>query len=102
MAKIYVTNKSGHDYSDAMRFGDEIVFLSEGRIKNPNAVNDLYRSLAAKLSSSAAEDYIVITSLPVLSALACAIMARKHGRLNLLVFRDGKYSERNISIDELL
>jgi hypothetical protein len=101
MSRVYITNRSGHDYSDAYRFGTEIVFLSEGRI-SALAVNKIYRDLAEKLKDSTSKDFIVITSLPLLSAIACSILAYKHGRLNILVFKDGRYIERNIKIAELL
>lgn len=101
MPRVYITNRSGHDYSDAYRFGDELIFLSEGRI-SALAVNKTYRELAEKLQNSKPDDYIVITSLPMLSAIACSILAAKHGKLNILVFKDGRYIERNIKIKELL
>jgi hypothetical protein len=44
---------------------------------------------------SGPEDYIVPCSLNVMNAIACAIFAHKHGRLNLLLYKDGVYIERN-------
>jgi hypothetical protein len=99
--KVYVTNKSGHNFQDALRFGDEIIYLSEGRV-SPFAVNSLYRDFAEALRDSTPEDYLVMTSLPILSIIAASILARKHGRLNILIYREGKYCERNIMVDELL
>ena len=94
MAKVYVVNKSAHDFSDAQNYG-EITFLSEGSI-NRYATNNIHRQFNELLSNSNSDDYIVPCSLNVMNSIACAIFAAKHGRLNLLLFKDGKYIERNL------
>jgi chloramphenicol O-acetyltransferase len=98
--KVYIVNKSGHNYEDALRFGKELIFLTEGRIKQIS-VNNIYREVSEKMKDSSPDDYLIITSLPIISAIAASVLARKHGRLNLLIFKNGKYLERNISLDEL-
>ena len=107
MAKVYIVNRGGHDHSDAERFG-ELVYLSRGAV-NRYAVTEMYREFAQELKTSGPEDYILITGLSVMSSLACAIFARMHGRLKLLLYRashtsgeQGSYVERTILIDELL
>ena len=47
-------------------------------------------------------DYLLISSLAILNALASAIMSRKFGRVNYLLFRDGEYIEKVVVIDALL
>jgi hypothetical protein len=93
MPKVYVVNKSNHDFSPALKYGD-IVFLSEGTM-NRYATNNMFRSFGEALEGSSADDYIVPCSLNVMNSIACAIFARKHGTLNLLLFKDGRYIERN-------
>lgn len=100
MSTVYIINKSGHDYHDAERFGS-LCYLTSGRISNLDA-NSIYRDLCRKLKDSTADDYILLTSLPVVSSIACSILARKHGCLNLLIWQKGHYLERNIMIDQLL
>ena len=101
MTKVFVINKGGHDFSSARRFGT-LVFLSEGSTSK-FATNKIYRSFVRKLNDSKPGDFILITGLTVMSSIACAIFARKHGRLNLLIF-DGatSYSRRTLEIDSLL
>jgi len=102
MPKVYITNKSGHDFSPAEKFGD-IIFLSEGRI-NQYQVARVYREYADILKDSSPEDYILITGLSLMSSVASAIMARKHGRVNWLQFhaQTKDYKSRTIIIDELI
>ena len=107
MKKVFVINRGCHDLSDAERFG-ELVFLSEGSI-NRYAVSNMYREFVQHLKKSTKEDFLLITGLSVMSSLACAIFARMHGRINLLLYKasrmsevEGHYVERTVMIDELL
>ena len=94
MTKVYVVNKSAHDFSVAESYGD-VIFLSEG-LMSRYAANAIHRKFYDKLKESKPSDYIVPCSLNVMNSIACAIFAKLHGRLNLLLFKDGKYIERNL------
>lgn len=93
MTKVFIVNRSSHDFSDAKRFG-ELTFLSEGPV-NRYATNQMVRQFEDGMKTSGPNDYIVPCSLNVMNSIACAIFAFKHGRLNLLLFKDGVYIERN-------
>jgi hypothetical protein len=90
---VYIVNKSNHDFSAANQYG-EITFLSEGPM-NRYATNNMARQFTDTMKDSEATDYIVPCSLNVMNSLACAIFAHKHGQLNLLLFKEGTYIERN-------
>ena len=101
--KVYIVNRSarggtGHDFSAARFFG-EAVFLSEGPM-NRYSVNNMVRQFTDIMSESKKEDYIVPCSLNVMNSIASAIFAYKHGRLNLLLFKEGNYLERNVVLGE--
>ena len=90
---VYIVNKSSHDFGPAEEYGD-IKFLSEGSM-NRYATNSMIRQFSEAMEDSKASDYIVPCSLNVMNSIACAIFAHKHGCLNLLLFKDGIYIERN-------
>ena len=92
--RVYIVNRSSHDFSQAEKYG-EIKFLSEGSM-NRYAVNSMYRQFSEAMELSEKDDYIVPCSLNVMNSLACAVFAHKHGALNLLLFKDGSYIERNL------
>lgn len=94
MAKVFIVNRSAHDFTEAKKFG-ELVFVTEGRL-NRFAVNDMHRQTSDILEGSHKEDFIVPCSLNVLNSIVCATFAVKHKRLNLLLFKQGDYIERNI------
>lgn len=98
--KVYVVNRGGHNYSDAERFG-KLIYLSEGN-QNRFAAGAIYRTFVEVLRDSNEDDYILVTSMNVLNSIASAIFSRKHGKLNLLLFHDGKYEPRELDVDSLL
>lgn len=98
MAKVYVTNKGAHDYSQATRFG-QLVYCTEGPISKFD-VSQMYRECTDSLKDAEPEDYILLTSLTTLCAVVCAIFGRRFGRLNLLIFKDDGYIERKIILND--
>ena len=97
MTNVYIVNKSAHDFSEAEKYG-KITFLSEGPM-NRYATNNMHREFNERMKQSSENDYIVPCSLNVMNSIACALFARKHGKLNLLLFKEGTYIERNMLLD---
>ena len=93
MRNVYIVNKSSHDFSAARNYG-KLIFLSEGPM-NRYSTNNMLRVFAEKMRDSNEGDYIVPCSLNVMNSIACALFAYKHGKLNLLLFKEGSYIERN-------
>jgi len=93
-SKVFIVNKSGHDFSMAKQFG-ELIFLSEGKL-NKLSVNHMFREFNEQLCTSSPSDLILPTGLSIMTGVACGIFGAIHGRLNLLVYVDKKYVERRI------
>ncbi len=100
MPTVYIVNNGGHDYSDSTRFG-HIQFLSAGPVSK-FAISKMYREFAMKLRESTAADYILLTGLTTMACIACSCFAFLHGRINILIFKNGKYVERKLVLSELL
>ena len=95
--KVYIISKGGFDYSGAEQYG-KLVFLTDTLVDKLN-VNKLYMLFKEKLEDSNESDYLIITVLPIMSAVASGILAKKHGRVNYLLYSYGKYVERNVIYD---
>lgn len=95
MAKVFVVNKSSHDFSRAMKFG-ELIFMSEGRL-DKFGTNNMHRLFNEFLATSSRDDYILPCSLSIANIIAASIFAVRHGKLNLLLHKPstGEYIERN-------
>ena len=88
MPKIFVPNKSIHDFSSAEEFGD-IIFLSEGNLNRYNT-SKIYRLFYPIMKNSTPDDYLLVTGLPMANLVAAFILIKKHKRLNLLLFKSSK------------
>lgn len=94
MPKVLIPNKSAHDFSRAREYG-ELIFLTDGRI-NKYSVANMVREFEPIIEESSPDDYILPTSLGILSSILQAMFAVKHRRLNLLLFKNGEYVERRV------
>lgn len=99
MPKVYVPNRSFHDFKDAARFG-ELVFLTEGMVNRMN-VNKITRQCMVAMKGATAGDFIVVSSLSIITAIASSLMAFAFGRINFLIWEDDHYIERNIVLGDL-
>lgn len=98
--KVFIPNKGGHNYRDAERFG-ELIYVTEGNI-NRFAVSNIYRAFIDAMVDSHSNDFFVPTSMNVLNSIGAGVFVRKHGTLNLLLYKDGAYTARELDIDSLL
>lgn len=86
MSKVYVVNKSCHDFTSAEDFGD-VVFMTEGALDRFNT-SKMFRAFKPFIERSDPSDYILLTGMTVMNSIACAMFAKKHGKLNLLIYKD--------------
>lgn len=98
--KIYVVNRSTHDYSAAERYG-ELVYVTEGYQKH-FATGQHTRLWLKALADSSPDDFIITSSINTLCTIGGGLFAAMHGRLNLLLWRNGSYIKREIHFGEAL
>jgi len=87
MPKVFVPNKSAHDYSPAEHYG-ELIYVTVGRV-GKYSTDAMARSWAQVLVDSKPEDIILISGFSHLNAIGCGMFAVMHEKLNLLLFRGG-------------
>lgn len=98
--RVYVPNKSNHDFSNAARFG-QIVWLTEGT-QNRFEINDLYRRIVPLMADAHAMDYLLITGPTTANVIAASILAHKFGRINYLLWNawEGRYVSKPIVLEQ--
>lgn len=98
---VYCVNKSGHDFSEALKFGD-IIYLSDYAQPRFNT-NNIYRTFKPILEASNQDDYILLTGLTVMNVIACSIFAILHNRLNLLIHQveGNSYKARILDLHDI-
>lgn len=98
VTKVFIVNRSCHNFAPAKRFGT-LVFLTTGLI-NRYAVSEIYREFEKALADSNPNDYILVSGMNTMIAVICGLFAAKHQRLNLLLYKNGRYLERTVMLGE--
>ncbi len=99
--KVFVISDSGHDFTDATRFG-ELVIMSKGLVSkfHVTAVRRLFEPF---IDSSTESDFLLCSGPSLMTAIACSMFAARHGCLNLLLFHgtgeSHNYVQRRIRFD---
>ncbi len=99
MRKVFVLNNGGKNYGDAERFGD-IVFCTQGSLDKWD-VSQMYRDLEMALIDANPDDFILLDSLASLCSVASAMMAARFGEVHFLIFKDGKYIQRDLMLENM-
>ena len=102
MPTVFIPNKSAHDFSPAKKFGT-LSYVTVGSIDRFK-VNTLYRIFMEAMEDAVHEDFVMVSSLPILVAIPSMIMARRFGIVHFLMFRpnDNSYMERTVDVDSML
>jgi cytochrome bd-type quinol oxidase subunit 2 len=98
--RVYVVNRSTHDYSSATKYGD-IVYVTEGYLRH-FSVGLHTRVWQEKLKDSLPDDFLILSSINVVCGIGCALFAMMHGKLNLLLWDNKKYIKREVLLTEVL
>lgn len=94
MSKVFILTDGGHDYSDASRFGE--LTYCRVTVKNKYDLAQMFRELRKSFDDSTQEDFLVLSSLASLCCVATAILTELHGRVNFLIFEQGRYIDRTV------
>jgi hypothetical protein len=97
---VFITNLGGHDYEPAKKYG-ELRFLTRGKIKR-YSTNTIYREFIDGMEDAESSDHLLVSSLSILNSIASAILSRKFGIVNFLLYSEGEYIPRSVNIDALL
>ena len=100
MRRVFIPNKSGHDFSPALAFG-ELVYVTEGLV-NRYQVNKIYRLCMEAMKDAGPDDYILLSSLPIISSVMAMILGARFGKVNFLLYSKelDTYETRTIVLSE--
>jgi hypothetical protein len=86
MSKVYIVFDSGHNFNASLGYG-EIIYLTNIKLHRFDT-DKIYKVFLKKLINSDHEDYILISALNVMNAIACCIMVAVHHKINLLIYNN--------------
>ena len=102
-SKVYIASPSGHDFSDAERFGD-IVYVTDGDVTVFD-INKIYRSVIKVVKDSDKGDYILSTGLSSITSVMVQCMSHLHdGVVNYLIYSasEGRYIHRRLNANGMI
>lgn len=82
MPKVWVVNYAGHNYEPAESFG-EIGYLSHGYVSMGN-LERLFYSMVESVRETDNEDYLLLSGLLLLNAIAAIAWLERHGKAKML------------------
>jgi hypothetical protein len=91
---VYIVNESGHDFSDAERFG-RLVTMTFGSVDKLK-VTEMFRLFSDAMEFSTPKDYLLQSGPGIINMIAAGFFASKHGLLNLLIWDEGRYIKRTL------
>jgi hypothetical protein len=97
---VFITNLGAHDYEPAKKYG-ELRFLTRGKIRR-YSTSTIYREFIEGMADAESTDHLLVSSLSILNSIASAILSRRFGIINFLLYSDGRYISRSVNIDALL
>lgn len=97
--KVFVPFRDSQDYRAAEEYG-EIVKITEGEVDRYNT-RQLFDQISEAMKDATQNDIILVSGLTLSNSIASAIMARKFGHVNFLLFRRGEYLMRRINLPPL-
>lgn len=89
--RVFITNYAGHTYEGAHKYGD-FVYLTKGYISFKSLDRIKFTIAEQIINESTAEDWLLLSGVPALSAIAAALWMAHHGQVKLLVW-DKKYKD---------
>ena len=99
--RVFVTNYSAHDYSDALRFG-ELKPITAGSLNLGNT-DRLITAAIEETKDSTKDDLLLISGPPIMCALCLAVWMSRHEQCNLLIFesKEREYTVRLVTRDQI-
>lgn len=98
---VWIVNYAGHDHSTAEEFG-ELDFLTRGYV-SMGSLDRLFYTVTEAIEKTKKEDYLLLSGLIVLNALATAVWLQRHGKVKLLLWDQklGKYRLLSFSQNQI-
>lgn len=97
MSRVYVVNMSGHNHHLARPLG-ELVPITSGYVSQ-GSLDRVLDEVITGIADSTADDWLLLSGLVFLNALATAAWLNKHKTLKLLVWDKKKRRYRQFHTD---
>jgi hypothetical protein len=95
---VWVSNFSGHNYSDAERFGP-IRFITEGYV-SLRYLDRVFDEVVKGSADTHKDDYFLLSGMNLINVLAVLVWYNKHKKIKLLIWDKKEKTYRLFELDE--
>lgn len=81
---VWIVNFAGHDHTSAEEFG-RLDFLTRGYV-SMGSLDRLFYSVTEAVENTHPDDYLLLSGLIALNAIAASVWLQRHGRIKLLLW----------------
>jgi CTP:phosphocholine cytidylyltransferase-like protein len=85
LPNVWVVNNSGHDFSPAYEYGEDVYYLTTGRV-NIFKTNKLISEFKGKMANFKEDDWLLLSGNAILNVLAVTVALEKHGMVQTLLY----------------
>jgi len=98
---VWIVNYAGHDHSTAEEFG-KLDFLTRGYV-SMGSLDRLFYTVTEAIEKTSPDDYLLLSGLIALNALAASIWLQRHRKVKMLLWDQklGKYRELSYSKNQI-
>jgi len=100
--RVFITNYAGHTYDGARQYGN-LVALTKGYVSFGSLDRMKYNVFERILKDTEREDWLLLSGVPIISAIAAMLWFTYHGKCKMLIWDrkkpDGPYRELIIDRD---
>lgn len=100
--KIWIANATGHDFTAARKFGDELIPITEGRINIFN-VKAMVEEFKTKMEPYEKDDWLLLSGSSIINVIASQIVVDRFGEVKFLIYdaANRSYIPREINTKQI-
>lgn len=101
-SKIWIANATGHDFTAARKFGDELIPITQGRINifNVKAMVEEFKTIMKPYEK---DDWLLLSGSNIINVIAAGIVLNRHGEVKFLIYDAANkcYVPREINMKQI-
>lgn len=101
-SKIWIANATGHDFTAARKFGDELVPITQGRVNifNVKAMVEEFKTIMEPYEK---DDWLLLSGSSIINVIAAGIVLDRYGEVKFLIYdaANKSYIPREINMKQI-
>ena len=98
---VWIVNNSGHDFSPAYEYGDNLYYLTNGRV-NIFKTHKVINEIKGKMQNFRKDDWLLLSGNSILCVIAVQVALAMYGQVKVLIYNaiTGSYAKAILDEDK--